>query len=393
MPLSIFAPGRVNLIGEHIDYSGLSVFPMAIRRGVRLSVTPRVDANVQVTNDDPRFVPTTFAISRQIEPASPGHWTNYVRAAVQATVSDEPSSTTWRGFRAHVQSDLPAAAGLSSSSALLIAAGLAFRAVNDRAVDKLAFAERMADAERYVGVRGGGMDQAICVGATEHCASRVDFDPLRLEPTRIPTDWAFVVAHSLVSAEKAGAARAGYNQRTIECRHALERLWPVLNVEGDEEAMSYPRLLAARSDIDSMCRLADTHLAPELAARFRHTITEATRVTAAQAAMRSDDLTAFGRHMLASHASLRDDFGVSSPELNRLVDLAMRFGATGARLTGAGFGGCVIAACERSRLPAILTGLADEYYGPRGVADDRRGDVLFEVHAGPGASIEQAGLQ
>ena len=394
LPFSVLAPGRVNLIGEHIDYSQLSVFPMAIQRRVRLRVEPRRDNHVHVRNADTSFGEVGFAIGADIEAQPNASWGNYLRAPIQALARAFPQRVHWRGFDAELSSDLPAAAGLSSSSALVIAMGLALIETNAIEIDPLNLADIMALAEQYVGVRGGGMDQAICMGGTKGCASRVDFGPLRLTPTRVPTNWVFVVAHSLVSAHKAGAARVGYNRRTVECRRALLTVWPALPVRcriepplagrtiDVERQPSYRDLLPL--DPDEVLRVGRAQLDATLFSRFRHTVSEAARVYAAEQAMRADDIGAFGRTMCDSHASLRDDFGVSSPELDRLSELAVAAGATGARLTGAGFGGCVIALCHADHVEHMMQSLRRDYYASRS-SSLPIDDALFVVEASHGA--------
>src|SRR5262245_50531180 len=151
------APGRVNLIGEHIDYNDLPVLPMALQRDVALLCRPRADAVVRLANVDERFAPRGFEVSRAIEPFARGDWGNYSKAAAQALARDLGIA---RGMDAVVSATLPAAAGLSSSAALVVASALAILAANERELDPLALAELCADAERYVGTRSGGMDQA-----------------------------------------------------------------------------------------------------------------------------------------------------------------------------------------------------------------------------------------
>src|SRR5438874_4032739 len=211
------APGRVNLIGEHIDYCRLSVFPMALRQSVRIAFQARSDRKTRLVNRDPRFAPSAFAVSENIPPASAGNWTNYARAAVGALAQRFPDL---RGVDALVESDLPIAAGLSSSSALVVAMALALLHANGVTVAPLELMAMLARGERYVGTAGGGMDQAIVLGARAGCASRIDFHPLRLTPTAVPADWQFIVAWSLVHAEKSGAAQQAYNERTRQCDEA-----------------------------------------------------------------------------------------------------------------------------------------------------------------------------
>src|SRR5256886_15797883 len=204
------APGRVNLMGEHIDYCGLPVLPMALSRGVRVAFERRADRGTRLVNADARFAPGFFTIDASIPPAPAGDWSNYARAAAQALAQRFPDL---RGVDALVQSDLPIAAGLSSSSALVVAMALALLHANGVTVPALELIELLAQGERYVGTAGGGMDQAIILGAQAGCASRIDFRPLRLTPTAVPADWRVFVAWSLVDAEQSGGAQQADHER------------------------------------------------------------------------------------------------------------------------------------------------------------------------------------
>jgi galactokinase len=229
-----------------------------------------------------------------------------------------------------------------------------------------------ARAERYVGTQSGGMDQAICFGALPGNAALIEFDPLRLRQTPIPPDWRFVVANSFVEAKKSGAARKGYNARVEECRQALSYL--------DPDAKSYADLLLRVPAARVLALAAD--LPDTLHKRVRHIVTETGRVEDARVAMLEHDFEAFGRAMDASHASLRDDYEVSTPELDRLVEAARKHGAVGARLTGAGFGGCVVALCKGRHMQDLVDGLH------RVLADVRRErEAAFVVSASSGADV------
>jgi galactokinase len=395
------APGRVNLIGEHTDYNGLPVLPMALRQEIRLLLAPRQDHRVHVTNVEEEFGRREFAISSNITPSPAGDWANYLKAPCQAlarrfrTGGDTAGSTReLRGFDAVVSSTLPVASGLSSSSALVIAVGRALMAVNAVDLPTLDFAEKMARAERYTGTQGGGMDQAISAGAREGHASRIEFHPLRMFETPVPSDWAFVVAHSLVRAEKSGKAREAYNLRTRECKEALALVAAALGPDGNglEEApitpaepLTYPRLLELMCNED-LLDLAKRSLQRDLLRRFRHVVTEGSRVYNAEHALRRKDLLTFGLLMNSSHVSLRDDYEVSSQELDRLVELALAGGAAGARLTGAGFGGCIVALAERYRAQEVLDALEEGYYRGR-IPPASLGQVLFLAEPAGGASV------
>ena len=376
------APGRVNLIGEHIDYCGLSVLPMALRQSVRIAFHPRSDQETRLVNRDPRFAPSAFAVSEGILRAPAGDWGNYARAAAQALAQRFPDL---RGIDALVESDLPIAAGLSSSSALVVAMALAIMHANRVTVPSLELMDLLGRGERYVGTAGGGMDQAIILGARAGCASRIDFHPLRLTPTAVPPDWQFIVAWSLVHAEKSGAAQQAYNERTRQCDEARRLVAARL---GRRDDITYPALLAA-APVEELLEAAGTTLSGVLARRFRHVVTEATRVPQAEAAMAAGDFAAFGQLLDASHQSLRDDYDVSHPELDRLVELAREAGAAGARLTGAGFGGSIVALCRVERAPGVVAALRERFYAPRGAADDVGRHVFMAVPSA-GAEVMRA---
>ena len=373
------APGRVNLIGEHIDYCGLPVLPMAVQRSVRIAFHPRADREMRLTNRDQRFLPNAFTVSAEIPPAPAGDWSNYARAAAQALVQRFPDL---RGVDAQVDSDLPVAAGLSSSSALVVATAVALLHANGASVSLLELMDLLARGERYVGTAGGGMDQAIILGAQTGCASRIDFQPLRLTPTAVPADWQFIVAWSMVHAEKSGAARAAYNERPPQCDEARRLVATRLGRPGDT---TYAALLAAARPAE-LLEVAGTTLSDVLARRFRHAITEGTRVRQAEAALAAGDLAAFGQLLDASHQSLRDDYEVSHPELDQLVELAREAGAAGARLTGAGFGGSIVALCAARRAPQVVAALGQRFYVPRGAAGEVA-QYIFTAEPSAGAEV------
>jgi len=379
--LRVRAPGRVNLIGEHIDYNDLSVLPMAIQRHVTLLVRPRQDRLIRVASTAPGHAHREFAIAHEIPPFATGDWGNYVKAAVQALEREHGSLT---GYDALIHSTVPVAAGLSSSSALVIGIAIATLAANGRSWQAVPLAEAMARAERYTGTQGGGMDQAISIGAVEGTASRVDFAPLRITPVPVPPSWRIVVAHSLSRAEKSGGAQATYNRRTEECRAALNLVQGALGLEG-AGADGYRGLLA-RFAADDLVRTGKSTLDGDLRRRFRHVVTEADRVRRAEAALRAADLATFGALLSASHASLRDDYEVSSPALDELVALAEDAGAVGARLTGAGMGGCIVAVAPADAAEHVLDRLRAGFYAPRRPPGPL-GDYLFIAEPSAGAGV------
>lgn len=351
---SIAVPGRVNLIGDHIDYHNLSVLPMAIQRHVRIAFRPRATRSIRAVSSG--HGEREFEWTRQLEPSAPGDWENYLKAAAQAVDSrwDLPF-----GIDAEITSDLPPAAGLSSSSALLTAVTLALLQANGIRPGFEELMEVLPEGEYFVGTRGGGMDHAAVLASRPGTALLVNFAPLLVEHVEVPRQWRFLVAHSLVRAEKSGDVRAQYNARRTAGSRALERL-----------------------RFDSYASLVERMPEDELRA-FLHVTGEGLRVRDAVRAMRAGDAEAFGRLMAASHESLRDQLRVSCAPLDELVAAAIAAGAYGARLTGAGFGGCAVILCDDSSLDHVRAGLVERYYSTRTGFDPE--DHLINVQPSCGA--------
>jgi galactokinase len=373
----------VNLIGEHVDYNGLPVLPMALQREVRLVLRPRDDGLVRLVNADPEFTDVGFEVDPAIPPGPKGHWSNYVKAPAQELARTHGIE---RGFDGVVMSDVPVAAGLSSSSAVVNAVGLALAEINGVGMDRLALAESMAVAERYTGTQGGGMDQAISMGARQGHAARISFAPLRLQHVAVPDDWRFVVADTGVRAEKSGPAQATYNRRRAECAEALDLVATELVRRGRIRALptGYPDLLS-QVHADEIVFAAEAALPATLLRRLRHVVSETGRVAEAQDRIGQADHEGMGVLMDASHGSLRADYAVSSTELDELVALAKEGGAAGARLTGAGLGGCIVALASTDTVDELLESLVVGYYEPRGLTD-RLDTRLFLAVPSAGAS-------
>jgi galactokinase len=366
----VSAPGRVNLIGEHIDYHGLAVLPMAMRRSVRVAFRARADRTIRAVSAG-GYGCREFAWDPLLVPTTSGDWENYLRAAAQAVAGK------WGigfGLDAAIVSDLPAAAGLSSSSALIVAFTLSLLEANRRRPSFQELMEILPEGEQFVGTRGGGMDHAASLASQEGCASLIEFDPLSVRPIAVPEDWAFLVAHSLTVAEKAGAAREQYNARRAAGTTALKRLG----------FRSYRAAIQGRTPAD-LEALAKSLPSADEQSSFLHVASEALRVRAAVAALEQRDPAVFGGLLLESHASLRDRLGVSCRALDRLVESAMLSGALGARLTGAGFGGCAVVFCMRRDLPEVRRELIRRYYSQSPEFDAS----MHLIHAEPGAGALQ----
>jgi N-acetylgalactosamine kinase len=417
------APGRVNLIGEHTDYNGLPVFPMALEQAIYFVAAPRADSVIRLRNVDIGFPKVSFQNAAQISPSPTGAWENYCKAAVQG-LNDHFGLPGDTGFDVLVRSDLPSAAGLSSSSALVVGCALVYlRAAGFRLgedISRLELAELLAKAEHYVGTRGGGMDQCcILHGETGH-ACKINFFPIQVETVPLPPDCAIVVCDSLVRAEKTGAALHRYNAGPRLCRLAcallekvcqehfdealrLERigdLWfgPLCLRHEEVEALCEEAFPQARTTLDEAARrlgktkaeIRDAWLGdlPEveggfsLRARMRHQRTEYQRVEMARDALNAGEYAVFGALMNQSQESCARDFEISCPELDRLTEVAGRAGALGARLTGAGFGGATVNLVLADGVDAFRDYVAKHYYDKAGFSGKA---PIFVAKAGQGA--------
>lgn len=410
------APGRVNLLGEHTDYNALPVLPMAIERCVRIAGAARSDRSVVLRNTG-AFAPRRYDLEQDIPPFAAGDWANYTKAAAQGLTTYYGAPLP-KGADLLVEGDIPPGAGLSSSSALVVAGALAFLAANERKIAFETLAELLPQAERYVGTLSGGMDQTISLLAQAGHALRIDFAPLRYRPVPLPAGYSLVVCNSLVQAEKSGAAKQAYNTRVRECRLAcrvlgkmldrrlsslgdLTRLFPEralssflddLASQVPDAAISLEQLSAtAGVRIDTLradCGIAEDDNGPfAVFRRARHVLTEAERVDRAEEALRSDDIETFGRLMDASHASCRDDYEISCPELEELVTLAKKAGALGARLTGAGFGGCTVNLVANDRVEQFLRKVDEVFYADRSKGGPALESARFVFTAHPGAEV------
>jgi len=312
----VWAPGRVNLIGDHTDTTGGLVLPMAIDLGIALEVEP-LPRRISLTSDaqpEPLELDLPVVDPRTVRPA----WGRYV-----AGVAAQLESTD--GVRGTVTSTLPQGAGLSSSAALEVAAALALGGPSD----PRELAALCRDAEEAAsGVPCGIMDQLTSAAGVEGHALLIDCHTLDITPIPLPPSVAITVVHSGQERELAGSA---YAERRAQCEAA--------------EAVIGPLRAATSEDL---ARLED----PVIRRRARHVVSENDRVRRAARALVDGDLGTLGEAMARSHASLRDDFEVSTPVLDELVEeLSAMPGVVGARLTGAGFGGCVVVAHDPGVAP------------------------------------------
>jgi len=307
------APGRVNLIGEHIDYNGGTVLPMALSCTCTVAIAPNESDTLNIASD--RF--DDIAIRPADDPAN-AHWSDHVVGAMQKATE---LGFIKGGFDIYVESTVPGGAGVSSSAALSTAVLRAAMAHNGHASispTELAMAARAVEND-YIGVPCGIMDQ-MAVGLLQPGeALALDTKTVTTETVTVPNEWTFIVLHSGTN-RKLSDGR--YEVRFTECADAAK----ALNVEHLCDA-----------PLESI-----TSLPEPLANRARHVITEHTRTRAAIKAMKAGDINTFGALMNESHASYSKDFEASTSIIDTLVDTARQEGAIGARLTGGGFGGCSV---------------------------------------------------
>jgi galactokinase len=337
------APGRVNLIGEHTDYNGGFVLPIATPQRTTVSLAPRPDARAVVHSDRVGAHDETHAfVVGEERPV--GRWVDYVQGVTAAL---RAGGHRIRGFEARITSTVPAGAGLASSAALEIACLRALAAAFGLAIDAMEAARIAHAAETdFVGAPVGVMDQIATSVGTPGMALFLDTRSLELEPIPLPPSVELLVIDSGIPHAH---ARGEYRVRRAECDAAAARIG-----------------VAALRDVDRAA-LDRAQLPEPLARRARHVVTENERVIAARAALRAGEVAAFGALMDASHRSLRDDFDVSVPHVDCLVGHARSHpDVLGARLTGGGFGGAIVALARAGSAAAAGRRIAAAYAADTG---------------------------
>ncbi len=336
------APGRVNLIGEHTDYNDGLVLPAAINLETWIAAVASDDRRVELTLDDGST--DGFDLDR-IEPAR-GTWIDTVAGIAWALVE---AGVPLRGLRGVVRTEIPIGSGLSSSAALQLASAWAMaEAPPPMGSMELALAARRAENE-YVGVRSGIMDQFASAHGRPDAALLLDCRSLEFRPVALPLERFRLVVCDTRSPRKLETSQ--YNLRRQQCEAAVQAL-----------ARREPGLASLRDvDANLLERHAD-ELDPVSLRRARHVVAENDRVVATVGALEDGDVGRVGELWAASHASLRDLYEVSSPELDALVELASGTpGVVAARMTGAGFGGCTVNLMERGAVDGLAARVATEY--------------------------------
>ena len=366
--LTVRAPGRVNLIGEHVDYLDGFVLPIAMSQALTVTAGPSDDGNVVVKttiHDEPVCFPAS-------DPGPPGEpaWGNYVRGVAAMLIRE---SVSLRPGRLLIASDVPVGGGVSSSAALEVGTALALLGLAGESLDPvpLALLARRAEHE-YAKSPCGIMDQFICVlGRADHallldCRSRqTEQIPFRLDDAELLV-MNTQVKHEIGSSE--------YPVRQRQCAEGLAVL-----------RAAHPSIEALRDVTPAMLEGEREHLDTTAYHRCRHAVSEIARTQRAADALRAGDLTTFGQLMLESHESLRDDYGVSCDELDALVEIARSIpGVYGARMTGGGFGGCAIALVRHDAADPLRSAI-DERYDTH----FDRPAIVYPTRAADGAAVNQ----
>jgi len=336
---SLFTPGRVNLIGEHTDYNGGMVLPTAIVLGPTIALTPRSDDKIRIYSD--KF---DAMVKRSISDSAQGHWSDYVTGAVKFA---NGTGLLTGGANIAIETTLPFGAGLSSSAAIIvsilkIARDLSGKVMSDTDISILA---RQVEND-FIGMPCGIMDQMAVAIARPGQALALDTDSLQYDLVDLPKDYHMAVVHSGQFRE---LSEGRYKVRKEECD-----------------------VIKTFLDREDICRISDAEyetlsaLPDHIQRRARHCMTDHRRTVQAAKLLAQEEMESFGQLMIESHASQRDDFEISLPPVDRLVDDAIKFGALGARQTGGGFGGCIVACVARNTLEAwkddLLTDHINAFY-------------------------------
>ncbi|XP_006782706.1 N-acetylgalactosamine kinase isoform X1 [Neolamprologus brichardi] len=417
-----FAPGRVNLIGEHIDYCGYSVLPMAIEQNILAAVSVNNSGKIQLANANPKYKDFSVSCSEEIAiDRDDPQWYYYFLCGVKG-IQEKFGLNHLAGMSCVIDGTIPPSSGLSSSSALVCCSGLVTMEANQKSLSKVALAEICAKSERYIGTEGGGMDQSISFLAEAGTAKLIEFQPLRATDVKLPDGAVFVISNCCVEMNK--AASSHYNIRVVECRIATKMLAQARGVDSSRLLKLAHVQMELKASLEEMLALVDEVLHPEpysreeickvlgitseqfstellsantqdmtqfkLHQRAKHVYGEAARVLQFKSVCDSEPADAkrlLGELMNQSHASCRDLYECSCPELDQLVDICLKSGAVGSRLTGAGWGGCAVSMVPSEKVESFLQAVREEYYlpDPRRAAMEKQS--LFVSKPGGGAAI------
>lgn len=343
-----FAPGRVNLIGEHTDYNGGNVFPCALTIGTYAAVKKREDRLIRLFSENfAQKGVIQFSLDELVYDRS-HDWANYPKGVIKVFM--ESGYSIPFGMDIYYSGNIPHGAGLSSSASIEVVTAFILKEIFQLSVEMIELVKYCQRAENsFIGVNSGIMDQfAVAMGEKDK-AILLDTNSLQYRYADIRLkDASIIVANTN---KKRGLKDSKYNERRAECEEALRRLQKKLPIHAlgeltSEEFNQYKYLIED----------------PVLIKRALHAVTENERTLLAVKALESDDIEAFGKLMYASHASLRDDYDVTGDELDALVEAAAEMdGTIGSRMTGAGFGGCSVSIVENNSVDNFIRTVGVEY--------------------------------
>lgn len=370
--IQLISPGRVNLLGEHVDKNDGKVLPAAIDRVIQLSADPRDDELLKVKAID--LNETVEIDLNQLEDkvdisGNPLPVWAYYPAGVAWSL--KTSGYVVKGVTCEFTSDIPMGAGLSSSAAVEVAFAVLWQTLAGWSMDRLTMAQFCQKAEiEYAGVNCGLMDQFACACGVEDHAVLLDTRSLEFKPVPLPRDFAIVIADSKV---RRSLVTSAYNDRVKDCQSAvaiIQRAIPEVRSLRDVRMVVFEEFKPIMPE--------------EVYKHALHVVSEIERVDQAIQCLEDGDSQKFGKIMFETHTSLRDYYEVSCPELDQLVNIAAGFsGCIGARLTGAGFGGCTVNLVERSRATEFTNHLTEEYFRRTGIHAD-----AFITKASRGAYVK-----
>lgn len=442
-------PGRVNIIGEHIDYCGYPVLPMAMEQDILvaagLSDEPKLcirNVNKKYENFDMNINTFEELVIENDQNEKP-NWYKYVLCGVKGAL-EHLNNKKFSGIQLLIDGNIPPASGLSSSSALVSAACLSFLYAQKSHLNKTEIASLCAKSERYIGTHGGGMDQAIAFLAERYSAQYITWQPLNATSVALPEDATFVVAHCLAEANK--AATDDFNKRVMECRLAAKILLKLCNAEKNDKIITLseaqvilqsnledmvelvykqlPKDIYTKDEICDLLAVSENelnslYLSPntrhfkefKLKQRALHVYEEALRVEKFRKICLEDcdrgsngtngpdkayengngnkleTLETLGKLMSASHESLKNLYECSHPNLDHLVDLSKKMGIH-SRLTGAGWGGCILALCPKDKSEDYIKMLKDDFYSKQCNFDkDKAKHFVFATSPNHGAVV------
>lgn len=365
--LVVQSPGRVNLIGEHTDYNDGFVLPMAIDRSAWIALRSRDDRQLVVYSLDFNETATIQLDSLQ-KPEGEVSWVDYLTGMVWVLQEAGYTTSGWEGV---IAGDVPVGAGLSSSAAVEMVTARAFLALSGTEWDAGPMAKLGQQTEnQWIGVNSGIMDQMISAAGKRGHALLIDCRTLETQSLPVPDGCAVVV---LDTATRRGLVGTAYNERREQCEAAARHF----QVKALRD-VTLEQFNQHAHELDDVTRR-----------RARHVITENARTLHAADAMTTNDGSRLGKLMVESHLSMRDDFEISSPALNTIVEISLATeGCIGARMTGGGFGGCAVALVREEAAQAFMATVAPEYERQTGYTP-----ALYLCYPSEGASIVYSALQ